>query len=82
MPSLVSGSFHARCHLLAGNARRMSEGETMVSRRYFRLNRFDFRAAPLAWAQRLSPHSNAANNLQQKLTMPFMIRTASPTDVA
>lgn len=44
MPSLVSGSFHARCHLLAGNARRVSEGETVVSRRYFRLIRFDPRA--------------------------------------
>ena len=40
VPSLVSASFHARCHLLAGYARRMSEGETVVTRCYFRPNRF------------------------------------------
>lgn len=83
VPVLVSGSFHARCQRLAGIARRMSVGETVVSRCYFRLSRFDFRAARLAWAQRLSPQPTAvaASNLR-RLTMSLMIRTASPTDVA
>lgn len=84
VPSLVAGSFHARCHLLAGSAKRRSAGETMVSRCYFRLHRFDFRAARLAWAQRLSPHSDAAaaGNVRQTLTMSLIMRTASATEVA
>jgi hypothetical protein len=57
VPSLVSGSLHARCHLLAGTRGAWAR---VRQRGYFRPTRFEF-TAPLAWAaRRLSPRSNAA----------------------